>query len=101
MSAALAVATGNLEEDVAEQAGVPEWVLELHESLGAATLVVFVALLGLRLVMRWGWLKEIRFLTLGLGVIGIVVLTLTGYWGGELVYTYGIGVKTVTSPRTL
>ncbi|TKB73243.1 MAG: DUF2231 domain-containing protein [Nitrospira sp.] len=98
MSAALAVATGKIEEDAAEEAGVPEWVLELHESLGTVTLVVFVALLGLRLVMRWGLLKEIRSLTLGLGVIGIVVLTLTGYWGGELVYTYGVGVKTVTSP---
>lgn len=73
MSAGLAVATGKLEEDVAEQTGVPEWVLELHESLGSVTLVVFVVLLGLHLVMRWGWLKEIRFLTLGLGVIGIVV----------------------------
>jgi uncharacterized membrane protein len=87
-----------LEEDVAELAGVPEWVLELHESLGTVTLVVFVALLGVRLVMRWGLLKEIRSLTVGLGVIGIVVLTLTGYWGGELVYTYGVGVNTVTSP---
>jgi uncharacterized membrane protein len=98
MSAALAVTTGKLEEDAAEQAGVPESVLELHESLGTITMIFFAALLGLRLVMRWGWLKEIRFLTLGLGTIGIVILALTGYWGGELVYTYGIGVKTVTSP---
>jgi uncharacterized membrane protein len=48
--------------------------------------------------MQWGWLKEIRSLTVGLGVIGIVILALTGYWGGELVYTYGIGAKTVMSP---
>ena len=95
LSAALAVATGKLEEDVAEQAGVPEWVLEFHESLGTITLIFFAALLGLRLVMRWGWLKEYRFLTLGLGTIGIAILALAGYWGGELVYTYGVGVKAV------
>ena len=100
MSAALAVATGGMEEDLAKRAGVPESVLELHDSLGTVTLVVFVVLLGLRLAMQWGWLKEIRSLTLGLGVIGIVILALTGYWGGELVYTYGIGVKSVMFPVT-
>ena len=100
VSAALAVATGGMEEDMAERAGAPESVLELHESLGTVTLVLFVALLGLRLAMQWGWLKEIRSLTLGLGVIGIVILALTGYWGGELVYTYGVGVKAVMSPMT-
>ena len=100
MSAGLAVATGGMEEDMAEQAGAPESVLDLHESLGIATLLIFVVLLGLRLVMRWGLLKEIHSLTLGLGVIGIVVLVLTGYWGGELVYTYGIGMKAVILPGT-
>ena len=98
MSAALAVAMGGEEEDLAKRAGAPESVLDLHESLGTVTLVVFVVLLGLRLAMQWGWLKEIRSLTLGLGVIGIVILALTGYWGGELVYTYGIGVKAVMPP---
>jgi uncharacterized membrane protein len=100
MSAALAVATGGMEEDLAKRAGAPELVLDLHESLGTVTLVVFVVLLGLRLAMQWGWLTEIRSLTLGPGVIGIVILALTGYWGGELVYTYGIGVKAVMPPVT-
>lgn len=100
MGAALAVVTGGMEEELAERAGAPESVLELHESLGTVTLVVFVTLLGLRLAMRRGWLKEIPALTLGLGVIGIVILALTGYWGGDLVYTYGIGMKAVMSPVT-
>ena len=100
MSAALAVATGGMEEDLAERAGAPEAVFELHESLGTVTLVVFVALLGLRLAMQGGWIREVRSLTLGLGAIGIVILALTGYWGGELVYTHGIGVKAVMSPVT-
>lgn len=98
MSAAFAVATGGMEEEMAERAGATESVLELHESLGTATLVVFVALLGLRLAMQWGWINDSRALTIGLGAIGIVILALTGYWGGELVYTYGIGVKAVTVP---
>lgn len=98
MGAALAVVTGGLEEELAERAGAPEAVLELHESLGTVTLVVFVALVGLRLAMRWGWIKEFRFVTLGLGAIGVASLALTGYWGGELVYIYGIGVKAVMAP---
>ena len=72
-----------LEEDMAEQTGVPGSLLEISESLGTVTLVVFVALWGLRFVTRWGWRKEIRSLILGLGATGIVVLALTGYWGGE------------------
>ena len=39
--------------------------------------------------------REVRSLTLGLGVTMIVILALTGYWGGELVYVYGIGVEAV------
>ena len=100
MAAGLAVVTGGMEEDLAKRAGAPESVLELHESLGQVTLVLFVALLGLRLAMQLGWLKEIRSLTLGLGAIGIVILALTGYWGGDLVYIYGIGVKAIVPPMT-
>ena len=95
MSAALSVATGGMEEYMAERASAPEAVLELHESLGTVTRVVFIALLGLRHAMQWGWLEEIRSLTLGFGAIGIGILALTGYWGGELAYAYGIGVKTM------
>lgn len=98
LGAALAVVTGGMEEELAERAGAPESVLELHESLGTVTLIVFVALLGLRLAMQRGWIKDIPPLTLGLGVIGVVLLALTGYWGGELVYVYGIGVKAMMVP---
>lgn len=100
MGAALAVVTGGMEEELAERAGAPESVLELHESLGAVTLIVFVALLGLRLAMQWGWTKDLPVFTFGLGVIGIVILALTGYWGGKLVYVYGIGVQAVMAPAT-
>jgi uncharacterized membrane protein len=31
------------------------------------------------------------------GVVGIVIPALTGYWGGQSVYSYGIGVKAVMS----
>ena len=78
MSAALAVATGGIKEDLAERASAPESLLELHESLGTVSLVVFVALLRLRHAMQWGRLKEIRSLSLGFGVTGIVILVLTG-----------------------
>jgi len=83
MSAALAVSTGRIKEDMAEQAGTPERVPGAHESLRTLTLVVFAAVLGLRLVIWWGWLKEVRSLTPSLGAIGIVILVPTGYWGGE------------------
>jgi uncharacterized membrane protein len=92
MSAALAVATGGVEEDLAERAGAPESVLEPHESLGTVTLVIFVALVGLSLAMAWGWLKETHSLTLGLGVNGIVILALPDIGGGASLYLRPTGL---------
>lgn len=73
---------------------------EAYESLGTFTLVVVAVLVGLCFVMRWGWLEEGRSPTLGFGAIGIVILALTGYWGGELVYTFGIDVEAVMPGAT-
>jgi uncharacterized membrane protein len=39
--------------------------------------------------------REVRSLNLGLGVTMIVILALAGYWSGELVYAYRIGVEAV------
>jgi len=47
-----------------------------------------------------GWLNRWRFVAgaalaiyLIAGVIGLGTLTVTGYYGGELVYQYGAGVR--------
>jgi uncharacterized membrane protein len=93
IGAAAAVLTGAWAEEVAEGKGIPESVLEIHETLGYATLALFIGLLGLRLLMRRGVVREIPALYVTFGLIGVVVLLVTGYYGGVLVYDFGAGVN--------
>lgn len=92
LGAAAAVLTGALAEEVVEDKGIPESVLEIHEALGYATLFFFIGLLALRLLMRWQLIKEIPTLYLAMGFVGIVILAAAGYFGGSLVYDFGAGV---------
>lgn len=92
LGAVAAVLTGALAEEVVEDKGIPESVLEIHEALGYATLFFFIGLLALRLLMRWKLIKEIPALYLTMGFVGIVILAAAGYFGGSLVYDFGAGV---------
>jgi uncharacterized membrane protein len=93
LGSAVAVLTGAMAEELAEDKGIPESVLEIHEALGYATLLFFIGLLALRLLMRWKLIREIPALYLAMGVVGIVILSAAGYFGGSLVYDYGAGVS--------
>lgn len=87
-----AVASGAMAEEVVEQSGVPELVLELHESLGFATFWIFAGLLGLRVAMWLEWVRKRPLVSVMLGLIGVAVLLVASYVGGSLVYEYGAGV---------
>lgn len=97
LGAVVAVGTGAMAEEAVEGKGVPESVLEIHEALGYATLLFFLGLLALRLLMRWKLVKELPALYLAMGVVGIVILSAAGYFGGSLVYDFGAGVNLLTS----
>ncbi|MDP3089848.1 MAG: DUF2231 domain-containing protein [Nitrospira sp.] len=87
-----AVISGHMAEEAVEPSGVPESVLELHEGLGFATFWIFLGLLGWRVIMGLGFVRERRAVSVGLGLVGIVVLLAASYYGGSLVYDYGAGV---------
>jgi uncharacterized membrane protein len=93
LGAAVAVLTGAMAEELAEDKGIPESVLEIHEALGYATLLFFIGLLALRLLMRWKLISERPALYLAMGVAGIMILSAAGYFGGSLVYDFGAGVS--------
>lgn len=93
LGAAVSVLTGAMAEEVVEDKGIPESVLEIHEALGYASLLFFLGLLALRLLMRWKLIKEIPALYLAMGVAGIVILSAAGYFGGSLVFDFGAGVN--------
>ena len=92
LSAGLAVVTGHFAEEAVEHSGIPKQAIEIHEELGFTTFWIFVSLLGLRLAMRWGWVREQQVLVVIAGLVGVAVLLVASYFGGDLVYRFGAGV---------
>lgn len=93
--ALVAVITGVMAEESVEQSGAPKQVLdvlEMHEGLGFTTFWIFAGLLGVRAVMSLNWIKERRRIVLALGLAGVAVLFVASYFGGSLVYEFGVGV---------
>jgi uncharacterized membrane protein len=90
LGAAVAVATGPDEN----MRGIA--IGHTHESMAKLTLILFGLLTAWRLYGAWkkqteGGLRTVAFLVLA--VVGLGVLTYTGYLGGQLVYEHGAGVK--------
>jgi uncharacterized membrane protein len=97
--ACLAAFFGDIALDHAIAAGFPAHPLELHETFALTTLSIFALHALLRLLAIWrryaltglrGWLAELP------GLIGIVLLIITAYFGGELVYHFGVNVARLT-----
>ncbi len=97
-SGILAAFFGDTAKDHAIAAGFPAHPIVIHEIFAITTIVVFGLHLVSRLLSIWrrytltgkrGWIAEIP------GLIGIVLLITTAYFGGELVYRLGVNVAVV------
>ena len=93
--AGLAALFGDIALDHAVAAGFQAAPLETHETFAVITLSIFALHTILRLLAIWrryhltgirGWLAELP------GLIGIALLIVTAYLGGELVYRLGVNV---------
>ncbi len=91
----LAVLTGWLEQQLPQPSSYfdleVEELLFYHEYGGYVLLGFFIILAVARLQIR-GQLPRLYIILAGVGLIG---LTVQGYWGGEMVYRYGAGVRAV------
>jgi uncharacterized membrane protein len=69
--------------------------LNIHRALGIATFVLFGAL------AIWSWRSKDaisggkRILYTAIQVVGVALIVTVGFLGGELVYTFGLGVTTL------
>ena len=79
--------------EAVEKSGVPEEAVDRHESLAVATLITFAVLMGYRRWARDRWTVRHQSLYSVLALAGAILLALTGYFGGDLVYQYGAGVQ--------
>lgn len=90
-----AVVTGIIAHLPYEETAVIESI-EQHQLLGFLTTGVFIALTA------WRWRSRrtnseagVSWIYLTIGVLGLIVLTITGMTGGNLVYNLGVGVREI------
>ncbi len=99
MIAAIAAATfGDIALDKAIELGFNKAPLEQHETLGLTTLWILIALSAWQVFSRWRGisLKATRgWIFFAVALVGSGVLLAAAYFGGELVYTFGVNVTPV------
>ena len=93
ISGLAATVSGFLSEDAVKKIGVPETAIDRHETFAIATMIVFALLLLVRLVGKFSPASR-KNLVYTIGTfIGLALLSIAGYLGGDLVYHYGAGVE--------
>jgi uncharacterized membrane protein len=98
LSAGIAEIFGDIALDKAISLGFPSGPLETHEMFALITLGIFIVHALLRLFAVWrsyalrgliGWIAILP------GLVGVGFLITTAYYGGELVYHFGVNVAAV------
>ena len=98
LSAGIAAIFGDMAFDRAVALGFSAGPIETHETMALITIAVFSLYCLLRLWALWrryslsglaGWLSAL------LGIVGVGLLITTAYYGGELVYHFGVNVAHV------
>jgi len=98
-SAAVTAFFGDIALDAAEAKGFPRSPLELHGDLGFSSMWLILTLTAVHLLARWRrWtLGGVRgWGVAGIAVLGVALLLVTAYFGGDLVYGLGVNVGPVT-----
>jgi uncharacterized membrane protein len=99
IAAAVAAFFGDIAFDHAVALGFPQQPLNVHANLGITTMSFMIALAVVHLAARWrrwplvggpGWLLWV------VALVGVALLIVTAYHGGNLVYQIGVNVNGVT-----
>jgi len=101
ISGMAATVAGFWAEETTERAGIAETLMEMHESLAIATLAIFSLLFIWRLFLRNQFTRQTLAIYLMVATVGVGTLSATGYYGGDLVYDQGAGVKAVSQNKTI
>ena len=68
-------------------------VANWHARLNVIALIVFAASFYLRTASGSQWVNGSYTIPLALSVFGVILITISGYLGGELVFRYGVAVN--------
>ena len=64
-----------------------------HARLNVIALIVFAIDLYLRTRSGAGWIGDSLTIPMALSVLGLVLITISGWLGGEMVYVHGVAVE--------
>ena len=64
-----------------------------HARLNVIALLIFIASFYLRTTSGLRWVSGSYTIPIVLSVLGVILITISGYLGGELVYKYGVAVN--------
>ncbi len=98
-SAVVAAFFGDKALDHAISLGFPSAPLETHATFGISTMAFMLIMSAVHIAARWShWtFSGMRgYLMLIVGAVGVVLLMITAYHGGNLVYQIGVNVHSVT-----
>jgi uncharacterized membrane protein len=72
-----------------------------HARLNVIALLVFASSFYLRTTSGAGLVTGSYTIPVGLSILGVILITISGWLGGEMVFKYGVGVtrKTEVEPR--
>ena len=96
IGATIAASFGAAALGIAQTGGVPESVTELHETLGGITASLFAVWGLIRAFVWWRKMTIGKSMMLGIVVIELALaamIVVTAYYGGQLVYEYGVNVS--------
>jgi uncharacterized membrane protein len=95
ISAILTFILGGMALDIAEAGGFHSDIAETHEGLGTVTAIAFAVWALIRIVTWWRNANAGRGATAIVALIeiaGSILVIVTAYYGGQLVYTLGVNV---------
>ncbi len=99
LSAVVAALFGDIARDHAVTLGFASAPLERHAAFGISTMTYMLVLSAIHLAARWShWMLggARGYGMLAVAAVGIVLLIITAYHGGNLVYQIGVNVLPVT-----
>ena len=91
-----AVIAGELASDIIEHGDAIHDLMETHETLALTTMGVFTVVLAYKLWRRARLSPVEEYVLRGLSVVGLVLVVVTGTYGGRLVFEHAAGVDTTT-----
>lgn len=96
----VAAGFGDLAKDVALEKGFPEMPLEAHEEMATSTLTLFCLLTLAQGLVFWRKIELkplVSWLLPLFGLAGCVMVLVTAYFGGNLVYDLGVNVSAISA----